>query len=64
MVYVDAPAAVAHVESPLPSERQRPTAIFGTTYVTAVIGGQVIAVPRASLIVGADGSLTLPVQEN
>lgn len=45
------------------AERPQTRAFVGTQYVTAVVAGQVVAVPRQSVLVGPNGELTLPVQD-
>lgn len=35
-----------------------------THYVVAVIAGQVVQVPKSSVIVSANGALTIPVEED
>lgn len=57
---VSSQAPVAAVVS---HERPAHRAFVGVQYVTAVVAGQVVAVPRHSVIVGANGELTLPVQD-
>ena len=52
-------AFVSHDRQDRPMTR----ALVGSQYVTAVVAGQVVAVPRHSVLVGANGELTLPVQD-
>lgn len=44
-------------------ERPARGAFICTGFVTAVVAGQVITVPRRSVLVGSNGELTLPVQD-
>lgn len=45
------------------AERPSRGAFICTDYVTAVVAGQVVTVPRRSVQVGRNGELTLPVQD-
>lgn len=49
--------------APRESGPNRPGAFVCSDFVTAVVAGQVITVPRNSVLVGSDGALTLPVQD-
>lgn len=53
----------APVATVVSQERPASRAFVGSQYVTAVVAGQVVAVPRHSVLVGANGELTLPVQD-